>query len=404
MQAEVISIGDELTSGERLDTNSQWLSQQLAELGIRVLYHTTVGDDLDANVEVFQSAMNRADIIVATGGLGPTADDLTRPAMAKATGRRLELDEAALGTIEQRFARHGRKMPKQNESQAYFPVGSRIIPNPDGTAPGIDVEFSRPGRPPSRTFALPGVPAEMREMWHASVRPSIEALLGSERRVICHRVIKCFGVGESHLEEMLPDIIRRGRRPSVGITVHKATISLRITADAPSYEEAMIQMEPTVVMIRDTLGPLVFGEGDEELEHAVYRLLSQYQMSVAIGESGTLGLVAERLGSLPGVETVFRGATVVADQAEWNTADLRTPTGVEQLAEKVRCDFQSDLGLAVGRFPQEEGADDEFYLALATSQGSQSKACRFAGHPDIRRDRSAKQALDLLRTWLYDRE
>ena len=203
---------------------------------------------------------------------------------------------------------------------------------------------------------------------------------------------------------MLPDIIRRGRRPSVGITVHKATISLRITADAPSYEEAMIQMEPTVVMIRDTLGPLVFGEGDEELEHAVYRLLSQYQMSVAIGESGTLGLVAERLGSLPGVETVFRGATVVADQAEWNTADLRTPTGVEQLAEKVRCDFQSDLGLAVGRFPQEEGADDEFYLALATSQGSQSKACRFGGHPDIRRDRSAKQALDLLRTWLYDRE
>ena len=143
MLAEVISIGDELTSGQRLDTNSQWLSTRLGELGVEVRYHTTVADDLDANVRVFREAIERADIVVATGGLGPTADDLTRDALAATIGQPLVLDAASLAHIEGLFARRRRPMPESNRLQAMFPSGSRVIPNPTGTAPGIDLEVPR---------------------------------------------------------------------------------------------------------------------------------------------------------------------------------------------------------------------------------------------------------------------
>ncbi len=209
MQAEVISIGDELTSGQRLDTNSQWLSARLAEIGVRTLYHTTVADDLDANIHVFKTAIDRADIIVATGGLGPTADDLTRDAIAASAEQPLELDDAALKHIESLFARRARPMPDRNRVQAYFPRGTRVVQNPAGTAPGIDLDVPRHGRRACRLFALPGVPAEMQEMWEQSVAPAIQSMVGPAR-VICHRRIKCFGVGESDLEAKLPDLIRRG--------------------------------------------------------------------------------------------------------------------------------------------------------------------------------------------------
>src|SRR4051812_24705923 len=164
MRAEVISIGDELTSGQRLDTNSQWLSERLGEIGIPVMFHTTVADDLEANVRVFREAADRADVVIATGGLGPTADDLTREALARMLGVELVLDEAALAYIRGLFARRKRDMPERNVVQAMFPAGSRVIPNPHGTAPGIDIDVPRSGRTAARIMALPGVPAEMREM------------------------------------------------------------------------------------------------------------------------------------------------------------------------------------------------------------------------------------------------
>jgi len=349
--------------------------------------------------------MERADIIVATGGLGPTADDLTRQSMAEAIGQPLQLDEQVLAHIKQRFFQQGRNMPGQNRSQALFPAGSHVIPNPDGTAPGIDVVHPRAGKAPSRTFALPGVPAEMRQMWHDSVEPALAETVGPQRRVICHRLIKCFGVGESHLEEMLPDLIRRGRRPSVGITVHKATITLRITADGTTREAALTEIAPTVAIIRDKLGTLIFGEEDDELEHAVFRLLNQQALTLAIAESGTLGLVTERMGHLPGAEQIFRGGITVTDNSATDAESLRTEAGVAALASKVRAEFDSDLGLAVGAFPRlqdEDDGSDNYFLALAGSDHVQSARRRFTGHPDIRRERSAKQALDLVRLWAMD--
>src|SRR4051812_6861020 len=148
MPAEIIAIGDELTSGQRLDTNTQWLSQRLNELGVPVTFHTTVGDDLEANIAVFRTAVERADLVISTGGLGPTADDLTRDAIAAAAGVELVEDAAALAHIQSLFARRKREMPERNKLQAQFPRGSQVVPNPEGTAPGIDFTVPRPGRAP----------------------------------------------------------------------------------------------------------------------------------------------------------------------------------------------------------------------------------------------------------------
>ncbi len=310
MHAEVISIGDELTSGQRLDTNSQWLSTRLGELGVSVMYHTTVADNLEANVEVFRAAAQRADIIISTGGLGPTADDLTRDALAAAAGVELELDSAALQYIENLFARRHRPMPEWNRVQAMFPRGSRVIHNPAGTAPGIDIQLPRTGGSPARIFALPGVPAEMREMWDQTVAPAIATMLGSPR-IIRHKQIKCFGVGESDLEAMLPDLIRRGRDPQVGITVHGATITLRITAAGNSAEECYLRMESTVATIHQCLGDLVFGEGDDELEHALVRLLIARQKTLATVEWGSGGTIAHWFSNVPHSDKCFLGGAVI---------------------------------------------------------------------------------------------
>src|SRR5439155_12452441 len=178
MRAEIISIGDELTTGQRLDTNSQWLAERLLEIGVPVAFHTTVGDQLADKLLVFRQACERADSVVATGGLGPTADDLTRQALADLAGMPLVQDDASLAHIKALFARRKREMPPANVVQAQFPQGSRPIFNPHGSAPGIDMPITMLRDKPARIFALPGVPAEMKEMWSASVAPAVQQMLG----------------------------------------------------------------------------------------------------------------------------------------------------------------------------------------------------------------------------------
>jgi nicotinamide-nucleotide amidase len=411
MRAEVISIGDELTSGQRLDTNSQWLSQRLGELGVETAYHTTVADDLEANVRVFAAAIERAEVVVVTGGLGPTADDLTREALAQAVGRELAFDVDALRHIEALFARRSRPMPERNKVQAYFPAGSRVVPNPQGTAPGIDLDVPRAGGGPCRVFCLPGVPAEMREMWESTVGPAVRAMQ-PEARIIRHRRIKCFGVGESDLEQMLPDLIRRGRTPSVGITVHEATITLRITANGSNDEECFAEMEPTAKTIYECLGSLVFGEEDDELEHAVVRLLQQRDLRMATTEWGTGGLLAQWLGNVVEAAGYYAGGTIVAGGVavvKWleSTADLITgddacrSATTKRLAESARERFGADLGLAVGPAPTSSeaagAAPPEICFALAKRDGTIVRKTPYAGHSAILKSRAAKQALNLLR-------
>jgi competence/damage-inducible protein CinA N-terminal domain len=389
MRAEVISIGDELTTGQRLDTNSQWLSERLLEIGVEVAFHTTVGDILADNILVFRQATERADVIVATGGLGPTADDLTRQAIADVAGVPLVQDDASLAHIKALFARRKREMPPANLVQALFPQGSRPLHNPHGTAPGIDCTIARPGRAAARIFALPGVPAEMQEMWTASVGPAIQELLG-EKRVIAHYRIKCFGVGESDLEAMLPDLIARQRYPLVGITVHQATITLRITAAGQTPQLARAAMQPTIDTIHKCLGALVFGEEDEELEDVVVRQLRERSETLAVREWGTCGLVAHWLASADSAG-VFQSGTVFPGQQ-----------GLDELAAQQPAN--ADYLLCVGPSPQADSpssAPGNLKIVLAHAAGVVEKEFPFAGHPEILRPRAAKLALNLLRLHLH---
>jgi nicotinamide-nucleotide amidase len=420
MRAEIIAIGDELTSGQRLDTNSQWLSERLGELGVPVAFHTTVGDDLETNVAAFRNAIDRCDIVVATGGLGPTADDLTRDALATAAGVDLVQDDAALAHICALFARRNRPMPERNVVQAHFPRGSQVVPNPNGTAPGIDMTLNRPspahprdgegfGEMPCRVFALPGVPAEMFEMWKATVAPAIAAMLGS-RRVIRHHRIKVFGAGESDVEAMLPDMIRRKREPLVGITVSDATITLRITASGPDDAACRQTMAPTIAEAREILGVLVFGEEDDELEHAVVRLLNERNQTVAVAEWATDGLVSRWLAEAAAGSGCFRGGVVASDATMLNSI-LGTNIDAEvaaaeatsaSMAELIRRKANADFGLATAAFPTATDLRDSamtgtLHVALASGDKVRTKGFPVAAHPAIIKPRSAKNSLNMLR-------
>ena len=404
MRAEVISIGDEMITGQRLDTNSQWLSQRLTEIGIEVAFHTTVGDELADNVSVFQTAIRRADIVVVTGGLGPTADDLTRDALAAAIGVKLWRDSDSLARIESLFKSRGREMPERNAVQADFPEGARPIPNQYGTAPGIELIVEREGREPCDVFALPGVPAEMYEMWEATVAPRIDELR-TERAVIRHRRIKCFGAGESQLEAMLPDLIRRGREPKVGITVSDATITLRITACGCDEAACQRAIEPVVAVIHQSLGQLVFGEEEDELEHVVMRLLADRGETLAVAEWATAGKIGGWLSAIdPGAEVFLRDEVIENFAALSSLCEI--PEGAEPsnpavavaMAEAIRLNTLADWGVAVASYPSDPFAADA-HVCVAIASAEQTRKLRFgcASHPAILQARTAKQALNALR-------
>jgi len=408
MLAEVISTGDEVISGRILDTNAHWLSQRLEELGVRVLYHSAVGDLCDVLVDAYRRAIDRADVVVITGGLGPTDADLTRQALAAATDRELILDERALQEIRQLFARRGREMPQQNERQAYFPAGSQIIHNPHGTAPGIALEAPRAGRGPSHVFALPGVPAEMEEMWPAVVEHLQR--LGCGGRLIRHRQIKCFGAGESQIAAQIPDLLRRGRIPRVGINASKTTIILRIAAEGTDPSECEAAMRPTVETIYQCLGNLVFGEDQDELEGVVLRLLARQGKTLASAEWGTAGLLADWLGAAPHASQHYLGGLVLPSitsvqrvldpppdtLAEHGGASAEV---AQAMAEACRRRFGADFGLAVSGFPDFDArqASRPVFFALAGAEGVQVKSFPFGGHPATLKIYCAKQALNLAR-------
>ena len=295
MYAEIIAIGSELTSGAKLDTNSQWLSLALGERGISTRFHTTVADDLPAMVGVMREAANRSDIVLITGGIGPTLDDLTRQAMAELVQRKLVLDEASMKHVEGMFSRRGRKMPERNRIQAMFPEGSEPIFNPRGTAPGIWMEVPRKGHDhPCLMAVFPGVPSEMKRMFETEVLPR----LPGGQAVIRRANVNCFGLGESHAEELLGNLTARGCDPEVGITVHEATITLRITAHGKTAEECERKIVETKSEIRKRLGRYVFSEEEDELQHVVLEMLMQRGFKLSTAESGTGGVaVVPSVGS-----------------------------------------------------------------------------------------------------------
>jgi nicotinamide-nucleotide amidase len=423
MLTEIISIGSELTSGQNLDTNSQWLSQRLAEVGIAVHWHTTLADDLAENVSAFRVARDRADLVIITGGLGPTQDDLTREALAQLAGVELVLDEPTLEWLKQLFASRKRPMPERNRVQAMFPAGSTPIPNGRGTAPGIWL-----GLPPPRSqrgeegggvlfIALPGVPSEMYPMFESEVKPRLAKL--GPGGIIVEKKLNCFGAGESHLEEKVKDFTARGQVPEVGITVSDATVSLRIRARAADEAAAQALIAPVEQTIRERLGDLVFGEGADDLQHVVARLLAEQNLTIGTAESLTGGEVAQRLTQIPGISAHFLGGIVaydnrikheqlgVPEELLQKHGAVSTPVA-EAMALGCRTRLCVDLAVSTTGIAGPTGATPTkpvglVYVGIADAKGVRSFSYNWFGTRHEIQSRSAKMALNIVRLRLIGR-
>ena len=401
LTAEVVSIGDEMTSGARVDTNSQWLSQKLGELGIKVNFHSTVGDDLQANIDVFRTAAFRADIVIATGGLGPTRDDLTREALSALVDRPLELRDEALQHIQSLFALRNRPMPQRNRVQAMFPAESLIIDNPQGTAPGVDMTVPIRHDRSSRVFALPGVPAEMKRMFHETVAPRIIEMSGSTQH-IQHLVLKFFGTGESDMEQRLGEMIARDREPRVGITVSAATISLRITATADSPEKCEATIAETRAEIMDRVGDLYFGEGETyEQYHAINAALRTAQEKLFVVELGCATPLADAFASLGATPAYAGGVSFASTDGLLRLTGADDPkTAISHLKER----FSAEWLLLVDSYPDLAEAVDaalpatEVTLTVSPPDGkSLPTTTRLGGHPAIIQQRIGKAAMQWFR-------
>ncbi len=397
--AEVIAIGDEMTSGARLDTNSQWLCQRLGELGITVRFTTMVGDQMQDNVDVFRNACSRVDFVISTGGLGPTADDLTRDVIALACDRPLVMSEAALRHIESMFKNRQREMPPRNRVQAMFPEGALEIHNPRGTAPGVDVTATFDGRGASRIFALPGVPAEMMEMFTATVAPRIIDQIGGARLVIKNAVIKCFGTGESDMEARLGEMISRSRFPRVGITVSAATISLRITAQGETEAVCDEMIRQTRAEILASAGEFVFGEGETfELQHALTEILVSRNQRIATIESGYGSPICHWMSDVEPRETFVGG--VVTDQVDHSAAALRA-----RMTHPGSGITGADWLLVIDGYPSLKTDEDIVAELVFTFCGRDPQHYwknhqHLGGHPGILHARIGKAALAFARSCL----
>jgi nicotinamide-nucleotide amidase len=414
MHAEIISVGTELTTGAKLDTNSQWLSLELAEIGIPVLAHLTISDDLDAMAEALHTAAERSGLVLVTGGLGPTLDDLTREALAKFAAVELVQHDPSLEHVKQIFAKRNRPMPERNVMQAMFPCGSEPLPNPRGTAPGIWMTHTRTDGTLARIAAMPGVPSEMKQMFRQQVLPRLDG----GGHVIRRARINLFGVGESQAEEILGDLTARGRDPDVGITVHEATITLRITAAGSSLDECRDKIEKTRQTILNRMGTLVFGVEDEELEHALVRLLRLRRASLSTAESGTGGLLAHRLTGVAGFESCYMGGVVVPTNAAKRELVSVDPMLIRQygpisaevaqaIAKGCRQRFGTNFALAVSEWPEFDPDDPlapvpASFVALSGPKGSKVEKVQHFGDPAIARSRTAKVAMNLLRLHLIE--
>lgn len=402
MNAEIIAIGSELTSGAKLDTNSQWLSVELSEIGIPVKYHSTMADDRDAMLEVFRTAAARSDLVLVTGGLGPTRDDLTRELLAELTGTDLVLDEASLKFIRDLFEKRGRVMPERNDIQAKFPAGTTPLHNPIGTAPGIWCEVACEGRSPSCFAAMPGVPSEMKRMFREQVLPR----LPGGQRVIRRLDIHSFGQGESAVEEMLGDLTARGRNPEVGITASKATITLRVAAHADSVETCEQMLAETRQQIYGTLGNLIFGEQSDTLEGTVLEQLAERQQTVSIVDAGTFGLICQIAAATPYSAISFAGGTVVGTAMSQTSSDVGTDLISEQSARRMaiecRESFGSDFALAITPFSAPDGDDGlrTCFLALAGPDICTAHEHQILNDMSIAGPRAAKTAFNMLRRHL----
>jgi len=405
MRAEIISIGTELLLGEIVDTNSAYVAARLPALGIDLYYKHTVGDNLRRLVETLGRALERADLVLCTGGLGPTEDDLTREAIAQVMGEEPRVDPEIEAWLRGVFARRGGTMPERNIKQAWLIPSARAIPNPRGTAPGWWVE-----RDAKLVIAMPGPPAEMTRMWEEEVAP--ELLRRRPGAVLITRTIKTAGIGEGSVDEMLSPLLKT-TNPSVGIYARADGIHVRIAAKAPTEEEARKMIEPLEAEMRRILGGAVWGADDDTFESVIGEMLVERGLTLAVMESCSGGLLADAITNVPGSSRYFRGgivsyATEVKEAMGVDPAVIREHGVVSAetaaaMARAVRERLDADIGVGVtgvaGPEPQEGAPVGLVYIAVDGGEkvAPQSLSFQFAQSRQAIKRRAVTQAIMLLR-------
>ncbi len=397
MQAEIVSIGSELLLGQIVDTNSAVISRHLAAIGLDLYHKTTVGDNLTRLTAVLRQALERSQVVITTGGIGPTADDVTREAVALATNRELVFSEHLMTQIEAFFRARGFTLSPSNRRQAFIPRGAIPVENPVGTAPAFIVEVDD-----RCVITLPGVPREMEHLLLTRVLPYLRERYGLKGEIRL-RVLKVVGLGESRIGELLADFMEKGRNPTVGTLAHLGQVDIRIAAKGSDAEAAQRLIEPVEAAIRARLGDLIFGADGETLESGILSQVRRLGVRVAVAEWGSAGLVAERLSA--GLGAAFAGGVVLADAAAARRLGAEFPRGSSPearariLAETVRAWHGAEAGAGTV-FEDDPGAHPPVIVVgmAATADGSQeSREYRFGGDLPSMRIRTATLALDLLR-------
>jgi nicotinamide-nucleotide amidase len=406
MRAEIIAVGTEILLGEIVDTNSAYIASRLPALGIDVYFKHTVGDNFGRLVDVLSRARADNDVVITTGGLGPTEDDLTREAIAAVMDEEPAVDPDLEAELRQFFARRaGNVMPLRNLKQAWLIPSARAIPNPRGTAPGWWVE--RDGK---LIISMPGVPPEMMRMWDEEVAP--ELARRSDGAVLVKRTLKTVGLGEGTVDEMISPLLK-SVNPSIGVYARADGIHVRIGAKAATPEAALALLTPVEEEARRILGPAIWGVDDDTLEGAAGRLLKQRGLTLAVMESCSGGLLADTITNVPGSSAYFRGGIVsyATDVKEMMGVD---PAVIEEygvisaqcaaaMAAAVRQHLRADIGIGItgvaGPDPQDGAPVGQVYISLdgGDSVPSRDIGFVFAQSREAIKRRAVTQALRMLR-------
>ena len=405
MNAHIISVGTELLMGEILNTNTKYIAEELNIIGIGVYRQSVVGDNLSRIVTELTRAFEEADIVITTGGLGPTKDDLTKEAAAAFLKREMILDEATLDGLVKFFSKRGIAVNEGNKKQAYFPVGSVIIKNNNGTAPGCLIEFDL-----KTLIILPGPPREVIPMMEEYVLPYLEK---RSDKMFATKVVNIAGIGEGNMEEMILDLVENQSNPTIAPYAKEKGLTLRVTASAPSKEEAEILIEPVLEQIKERLGENIVAIGDTDLESVVSKMLIDKKLSISVAESCTAGLLAGRLVNYPGISAVFnQGYITYSDEAKIRMLGVRKETleeygavSEQTAAEMARGAAQgsgSDIAVSITGIAGPDGGSIEkpvglVYIGLFIKGETKVKKLDLWGSRQNIRNRSVGEALDFLR-------
>ena len=410
MRAEIISVGTELLLGQIVDTNAPYVSRVLSTLGIDVFYRVTVGDNRSRLAEALQTALSRADLIITIGGLGPTQDDLTKETIAEVLGKPMVVDPKSEEIIKGFFKRRGIPIVPSNLKQALKPESSITLPNSMGTAPGIIADNNA-----KIIAAFPGPPAEFIPMVENSLVPYLSSKLSGKRAVILSRTLRVCGIGESAAEDRIKDLIS-STNPTIAPYAKSAECHFRITAKAADNETALSMINEMEMKARERLGDHVYGIDDEDLETVVVRMLIERGLKLALAESCTGGLVANRITNVPGSsETLLAGVVAYSNKAK--TDLLGVPSALimehgavsaevaEAMASGAASRTDADIAVGITGIAGPSGGSEEkpvglVYIALKTPGGVSSTRNMYGGGRRQIKERSAQTALIMIRTYL----